>query len=38
MPGQGEAVKFELAGEYDRETDELQVWGLLAPFNFRHYV
>ena len=29
----GEAVKFELAGEYDRETDELQVRGLLAPLS-----
>ena len=29
----GEAIKFELAGEYDRETDELQVRGILAPLS-----
>ena len=29
----GEALKFELAGEYDRETDELQVRGILAPLS-----
>ena len=29
----GEAIKFQLAGEYDRETDELQVRGILAPLS-----
>ena len=29
----GEAIKFQLAGEYDRKTDELQVRGILAPLS-----
>ena len=29
----GEAIKFQLAGEYDRQTDEIQVRGILAPLS-----
>ena len=29
----GEAIKFQLAGEYDRQTDKIQVRGILAPLS-----
>ncbi len=29
----GESIKFQLAGEYDRQTDEIQVRGILAPLS-----
>ena len=29
----GEAIKFQLAGEYDRQTDEIQIRGILAPLS-----